>query len=244
MAMMTKGCFTPLPSNPLLDSCAQHSALSLKQKASKELCLEAKRHFKSNPPPPIINYTFDYENPRHSLADVFSKYQGLCVGEQHHDPYFKRLIIENLTPLATIGVTTLFLEHLEHDILQTELDQWLNTPEGTPPPDPLQERLHALDKKYGLLDSPYSFTQLVLKTKAAGLRIVCLDTSISKVAGTNNSSPTKQPDRILAMNYVGQQILKQEMNGKYLVLTGINHVTHTSSIPSLAEIMQCPYIRS
>ncbi len=153
--------------------------------------------------------------------------------------------------MKNLGVTTLFLEHLKHDLHQQELDDWFKGRIAIP--IETTEFLKRLDETYKL-SFPYSFTELVYKAHEAGLRIVALDSSASSIAGNHvgiaQSYLLSAKQKIKAKNFTAIDIMEKErkegrLEENVIVLTGVDHGSTTQTyekIPGISELMKYPFL--
>jgi len=212
---------------------------------SHELLREAKLYFKSTPLPQPVTCVLKQTDPAFILSEILSElnFPGVCMGEYHDDCSSKKFLIDQLPNLYKLDVRTLFLENLQYDKIQEDLDAYFRG-SSQQLPYQLEESLAQLDSRFSL-KPPYTYTNLVCKAKEAGIRIVAIDTSVSAVAGSSNSRPLNVPQRILALNYVSEGIMRKETFGKFIAFIGAKHgarLVEYPTIPGIAELMQCPFV--
>ena len=164
---------------------------------------------------------------------------GLLIGETHEHSMPKAVLINHMKILKQDGVEILFLEHLNYDVIQKDLDEYNSNP-SKKMPVVLMAYLEALDSGFGL-DSQKGYTALVAAAKKAGIRVVALETAASASAGYDKWYGSDGPDRMKAMNYQAKKIISKEAKtSKYIALVGSTHVSTTYKIPGLSEILGCP----
>lgn len=188
------------------------------------------------------------------FEEIFNKqgFDGVCVGEHHRARNPKKFIIDNLSDLKRMGVTTLFMEHLCYDAMQPLLDAYFASPSDEMP-TLLKCYLHEFDLCQGLPREGYSFSKLVHSAKAAGIRVVGLDTisckSFKYVDPSDPSAPY-DPSRLIALNYVAKDIIAHEKGaGKYIALIGSDHGANMPAqkgvlkvVPGIANLSRCPFV--
>lgn len=183
------------------------------------------------------------------LRDIYvrQKFNGLCVGERHGQKSSKQFLIDNFEALSGLGVKILFTEFFNYDTMQPYLDDYFASESDEMHPL-LEAVLTDADDTYGFT-APYSYRELVRAAKAAGIRIVGIDTSLSYDLG-NFENTLEGDERIKAMNSVAQKIIRYEASrsgGKYIVHLGGAHgptleADSGYAVPGLADLLQCPFI--
>jgi hypothetical protein len=173
-------------------------------------------------------------------------FPGFIVGEIHMDVAPKKFLISRMKDFARLGVKTLFFEHIPHEAFQQDLDQFHNN--GTMS-QALRFYLTMLTNDFMRSKSPgYGYLEVVQEAQKNGIRVVAIDTEESY---SYESDIELSNDRIVAMNYVANQIINQKKgDGKFVIFAGSAH-TATYSIknylghsqtPGLSEILGCPNI--
>ncbi|WP_421567684.1 membrane-targeted effector domain-containing toxin [Stenotrophomonas sp. PD6] len=107
------------------------------------------------------------------LKHLLRTSSGVVVGEAHASRASKRLLIDHMRLLRTLGVDTLYLEHLQADIHQADLDLLHQNAGLTLPLKQFlsdQDRGHMTDAASGA-----TFRAVVDAATRAGVRIVALD---------------------------------------------------------------------
>lgn len=181
------------------------------------------------------------------LTEIFKtqKKQGLFLGELHRYPDSKKFLIEHMDLFKSMGVTTLFLENFPYDFLQPHLDGYLTSSSDEIPT--LVQACFSYADYLSDASEPFTFLNLLKKAKAAGIRIVALDTNISIATGLDHATMQFGPERAQGMNYSAKQIIEHEKgDGHYLALIGNGHCWSKKKddrfIPGLPALLNCPYI--
>lgn len=184
-------------------------------------------------------------SPKDMMNQILTQknFSGVLIGENHHEYFPKKILIENMQQLKSQGVDTFFLEHLQYDIIQPDLDEYMKSPDDKMP-DILEAYLDRLDTGQLLnIDHPYGFKALVKAAKKNNLRVVGIDTEASYLAGYSTRSGSEGSDRIRGLNYQAQEIMHQEGGGKkFVALVGNAHVSTSYKVPGLSEILGVPNI--
>ncbi|KTD08309.1 membrane-targeted effector domain-containing toxin [Legionella jamestowniensis] len=179
------------------------------------------------------------------------------VSEAHEDLSPKRFLIENLFYLKKQGYDTLFMEHLFNDTMQTELEHYMNSASDAEMPPSLKARLQGLDKGHlfniqqlGILDKynvqpssrQYTYTNLVMAAKKAGIRVIGIDSSLSyemQKVGIG-STQLDLPKRIRIFNYKASSIIDEEVQSgrckKWVALMGNTHAEQYAGYSGVAQI--------
>lgn len=221
----------------------------------KRLLADAEAFFEEYRKSPSSSFPYNSEidsipdgsEPSEYFQALVENLPGICVGENHSDPEPKKLLIENMRFMKESGVNTLFLEHLFYDSpMQEMLDKYLNGEEERMPPL-LRAHLKSLDEGFLLASSRYNFSRLVEAAKEEGVRVVGIDTVASYECGFSARMGAQGRDRFLGMNFVSQEIIKQEKGeGKFVALMGEAHGTNSEGVPGIPEIIAYPslWVRS
>ncbi len=177
------------------------------------------------------------------LKEVFvSKgFDGLFIGEAHQQVVAKKFLCDNLKVMKSMGVTTLFLENISYDTMQRLLDEYFASSSDTMP-TLLKRRLIDMGL-LNSLDTRYDYLALVQAAKAAGIRIVALDTTVCHTGKPYRLDPIP---RLTMLNYIAEKIIRHEKGpGKYVALMGGDHISsHRPAdkpyIPGVADLCRCP----
>ncbi len=167
---------------------------------------------------------------------------GVFIGEFHDNASSKSFLIDNMQKLKEAGVTTLFMEFIEYDGAQKALDTYLKSknPQADVPPE-VSGYLKESDDLYKFQEkkSP-GLMNLVRAAKAAGIRVVGLESEATKFAGYT-SFGSEGPERLAALNYNSKKIIEKEKGaGKYVALMGIYHVVDSKEAVGMSKIMGAP----
>lgn len=173
------------------------------------------------------------------LDDLYARTQGLLIGEYHSSIASKQFIIDNLPHLAKNQVKTLYLEHLQIDVHQLDLDLFAETGQMS---KRLLHYLKHIDR--GFFTDPsgrYTFEQLIIKAREYGVEVRALDCAPGYYLG-NMPNPSRN-DRIIMMNYFASRTIRrhQQVVGphKWLALVGEAHTnSFDKAVPGLAELLQ------
>ncbi|KTD16345.1 ankyrin repeat domain-containing protein [Legionella jordanis] len=205
---------------------------------------------------PINLHLHSNMSPVELIQTVFKDYPGVILGENHEAKSSKRFIIEHLDEIAAQGVSVIFFEHILVEECSQILDEYLNSNNNEPIPEPLKTKLELQDFHRNLAESPYNFTSLVTAIKQFNLanpdkkfRMVLFDTEQSyKIKSENPSNTTRQ----LVMNYVAHVAIEKEklrheqLNTgrpfKYLAFVGETHCNTYHQAVGLANYQQVPGI--
>jgi len=105
-----------------------------------------------------------YEPPA-SLGGLLSENQGVVIGEQHNERASSQYLIESMEAIQKLGVRYLFVEDLPFDLLQADVNAFMNSRPEAAMPKKLANHLHFRDvcftahEESGLLPSEVSALQ-------------------------------------------------------------------------------------
>ncbi|MCD5993863.1 membrane-targeted effector domain-containing toxin [Pseudomonas sp. CDFA 602] len=170
------------------------------------------------------------------MRELLNDAPGLVIGEAHSSVASKRELTKNMKDLKAAGVTTLFMEHLCSDSHGQALDEYMNSPKGSPMPPRLKAYLDMQTRGNLPPNRPmpsYTFATVVESAKKAGIQVIPLDT-----AQTYDTSRDEDGNsRIKAMNYYGSEKIRlTQPPGKWLAFVGSGHATDYQNVPGLAEL--------
>jgi hypothetical protein len=180
-------------------------------------------------PLPVAYAPNEHASETALLQDIFTHYDGFCLGEDHTHFNPKKFLIDHLSEMKRMGVTTLFIEGFEYDTVQSFLDEYLHLPTDEVP-------LPLILAHDGWCPFPL-YIEVICAAKKAGVRIVAIDTTmITKFSALE--------ERVSKMNYVAKKIIDHEKgSGKYVALMGAAHGSrYNAGVPGVAELLQCPLI--
>ncbi|MBN2974634.1 membrane-targeted effector domain-containing toxin [Pseudomonas lactucae] len=201
-----------------------------------KLGTEAEAFFKTFIPAPrtALEGVRDTITQTEFIDAVFSKTNGLVVGESHAATSSKRFLMDNMKHLAkTSGVKTLYLEHLTTDLHQASLDTLLQTGSMS---KPLKEYLKSLDVGHGVpAGSRYSFRTLVERANKYGIRVRAIDCVASL---RQDGSPYSRTE---VMNYFAMRTIQadQVKHGahRWVSLVGSAHTNWFQGTPGMVDLM-------
>jgi len=185
------------------------------------------------------------------LERLYQCSNGLVIGENHAAQGSKRLLIDHMDTLRKLGVTTLYLEHLQDDIHGDDLRQLHRT--GTPSPA-LGRFLAAQDMGHNThAASGATFGALVQAAADAGIRIVALDLMASyHLGGAQGATVLDSLElRIKVMNHVAAQRIahdQRQQRGtapmqRWVALVGDAHAGDFNDTIGLGERLGVPSLR-
>jgi len=232
------------PDRSMMESYARNAQKDFLRDQSRKLIQEAHNFFEELPRHETVDCPIEQTEPELIFKEIYAlqQFPGICIGELHSEQSPKRLLYTLLPQLQAMGVDTLYLEHIKHDLMQKDLDDWF---EGRTDclPIHITQFLEDLDRKYGLCP-PYSYMGLVLRAKEAGVRIVGFDTQAAAIAGCHPNIPMNKEKRVLVVNYQAKKIIDESKQGLFVVLTGTDHgsTLRHSKIPGVSELIHCPFL--
>lgn len=196
--------------------------------------------------------------PVRTYADLLRQLLGgnkaLVVAEVHAGRASKQLLIENMPLLRHLGVDTLYLEHLQADIHQVDLDRHHRTGHLSPALERFlaeQDAGHMTDAASGA-----TFRNLVDAAFKVGIRIVALDLMTSyHLRGIHHTHDGNAGGgveaRVTVMNHVAVERImhdQQKQAGKagpqrWVALVGNAHAGTFNAVPGIAERLGVPSLR-
>ena len=176
-------------------------------------------------------------SPKELFERLYENTQGIVLGEVHAQQSGKKILISQMSDLATSDVKVLFLEHLQTDLHQTHLDTLFETGKM---PVVLDDYLKFQDAGRKLSpESPYTYSKLVREAQRHGIRIKALDCAASY---NLQGLPSERIDvnRYEIFSYFSSQIIRtyqlKNPTHKWIALTGNSHTNTFLGIPGLAEL--------
>lgn len=238
--------FKPFPSDTIVDFVSNRfcvkalDELSLqKYKAKGELIRKAEDFFQNElevQASPIFEKGIEFRTHEELLTAIFTKSKGLSIGEAHRQSASKFFLVSQMSTLVQQKVETLFMEGLNYESLQGDLDAYFH-PDTPVDAIPLSIKYH-----YGWLEECLKSqggntnVDIIKEAKKAGIkRIVGIDTLVSDV----------DESRVLTMNYFAKQVIDRERpKGNYVIFSGAEHATtdSDSSTPGFSQIFGIPSI--
>ena len=185
------------------------------------------------------------ENVAHAplIEAIYTKANGLVVGEAHASAASKRFLIDNFATLKAQGVNTLYFEHLQMDFVANDLKVLNDSGVMTPA---LSQHLHKLDHGHRVdAGQPYTFHNVVVQANKQGLQVVSLDCAASwydKGVSDNGINARHRMFSYLASQVIqAHQVAKGEH--KWVALVGNSHSNTYSGTLGLAELNKAIGIR-
>jgi hypothetical protein len=180
----------------------------------------------SAPRPQLCKTQFNASHDDHCKLWEQLARTNLVLGESHLDDH--QFLKKNLAYFGARGYDTLFLEGV-HAEAQSMLDAWVRSTEPVPSPE-----LKALlgDK-----------VELVVQAKAAGIRVVGIDSEQTYVVQTLDRNQYIKT-RTGGFNDMAHEIIKKQKGpGKFLVYVGEDHALRSKSgVPGIAAVLQIPAV--
>ena len=171
------------------------------------------------------------------LRQVYAQSPGLVVGENHYSIASKKFLIDNMPELVKNDVKTLYLEHLQTDFHQADLDAYGQ--HGIISHN-LNAYLKKLYKREGLDSEPaYTFLTLVTTARRHRIKIQAIDCAASYHLGQlgRQGYATR---RVETMSFYSTRVIRehQAKHGahKWAALVGFTHTNTFEGIPGLAEL--------
>jgi len=173
------------------------------------------------------------------LDRLYNATSGVVIAEKHSSVASKKFIIDNMPHLSQQKVKTLYLEHLQSDLHQLDLDYFAET--GLMSKRLLHD-LKAMDLHFHT-DSTgvYTFEQLIIKAREHGLEVRAIDCAASyHLINLIGAAPTAREQM---MNYFASRVIRrhQDVMGahNWIALVGESHGnTFQKIVPGLAELEQ------
>ncbi|MFL9583580.1 membrane-targeted effector domain-containing toxin [Stenotrophomonas sp. AB1(2024)] len=188
------------------------------------------------------------------LRQLLDGRKGLVIGEVHAARAGKTLLIDHMPLLRHLGVDTLYLQHLQGDIHQADLDKLHRTGVVSPALGRFlaeQDHGHMTDAASGA-----TFRNLVDAAFNAGIRVVALDLmtsyhlrGIEDEVGPSASSTTEI--RIKVANHVAIRRIEHDQRNqvgkpgpqRWVALVGNAHAGSFNGISGIAERLGVPSLR-
>ncbi|WNW13076.1 membrane-targeted effector domain-containing toxin [Pseudomonas sp. DTU_2021_1001937_2_SI_NGA_ILE_001] len=191
------------------------------------------------PPRPTLPDISGLDTHAELIDRLYEQTSGLVIGEYHSSIASKQFIIDNLPHLARREVKTLYLEHLQTDMHQLDLDLFFDKGLMS---KRLLHYLKQMDR--GFFTDPagvYTFEQLVVKAREHGIEVRALDCMPSYYL--RNLQNGSRHDRLRMMNFFASRTLRrhQELAGAHhwIALVGETHANRfETGIPGLADLEQ------
>lgn len=177
--------------------------------------------------------------PESMIKPIYTHADGMVLGESHNSVASKKFLIDNMRTLGEEGVTTLYMEHLQSDLHQADLDLYFKTKKM---PEALRKFMVKQD--IGHRTDPgkvYTFVKVLEAANKEGIRIVAIDTSTSY----NLDGVRYGLNRRKMMSYLANKVINndQKIPHKWAALVGSAHVNENEGVPGVAEIQGAIGIR-
>nr|WP_041474260.1 membrane-targeted effector domain-containing toxin [Erwinia sp. Ejp617] len=215
----------------------EENIVSVFRKQTDEMLAEAGKFFQKG-----VSYINKCHIPAIALTDkpedIFSKIyernNGVAIGEDHSSIASKKFIIDNIDVLYKNGVRTLYIEHLQTDMHQADLDSYFQTGEMSLS---LKEFINDMDVM-GWTDllGIYNFMTLIQTAQKRKIRITAIDSFVSYNGFSPGSGNT---DRVALMNYYSHLLINKNQlhrQNKWIALVGSAHTNTFEGVPGLADL--------
>ncbi|KJZ36794.1 membrane-targeted effector domain-containing toxin [Pseudomonas fluorescens] len=191
------------------------------------------------PPKPEIPSFIPAAKPKDIIKTIFNRSPGLVVGESHSSAASKRFLIENMKVLRQQKIRTLYMEHLQTDFQQHDLDVFNRT--GVMSED-LQRYLKNLDRGHFTdASGKYTFEQVVRAAQKNRIRVQAID-CMASYHSTGNSRMLSTADnfRQKMMNYFAHQVISADQAARgahrWVALVGNTHTNTFYGVAGVSEL--------
>lgn len=181
--------------------------------------------------------TFSLDEPHTSIIHkLFSASDGLVLGESHDALSSKAFLMDNMQALAREGVKRIYLEHLLTDI-HTPLIKLFYRSRTASMSEELKSYLRGIYPPRS--DSYYSFQNVVIKAREAGIKIQPIDCTASYMI--RDMADANGTLRQRMMNFYATEVIQwvqttKSHPGKWVALVGDSHTNNYRGVPGLAEL--------
>ncbi|MFP3515903.1 membrane-targeted effector domain-containing toxin [Pseudomonas sp. SIMBA_077] len=171
------------------------------------------------------------------LKKIFKDFTGMVIGEVHSAIGSKQFLITHMDELASNKVKTLYMEHLQTDFHQADLDDFFNSGKMS---DSLNDFLHKLDYSHNTdPGGRYTFRNLVLEAQKRGIRVKAIDCAASYLSKGLAQVDGLQP-RLERFSWFSTRAIQANQikngNQNWVALVGSTHSNTFKGIPGIAEI--------
>ncbi|WP_244653269.1 membrane-targeted effector domain-containing toxin [Pseudomonas fluorescens] len=161
---------------------------------------------------------------------------GLVIGESHGAESSKAFLIDNMPLLASLGVKRIYFEHLLTDVHVPLLKAFYRS-KTVPMADELKNYLNGIYPP--LHNNYYSFANIVIKARDAGIKIQPIDCTVSYILRDLPDRGGTLRQRM--MNFYATEIIQwiqttKRRPGKWVALVGDSHTNTYKDVPGLAEL--------
>ncbi|NVZ83880.1 type III effector protein, HopAC1 family [Pseudomonas yamanorum] len=181
--------------------------------------------------------TFSLDESQTSIIHkLFGASDGLVVGETHGAVSSKAFLVDNMQELARVGVKRIYFEHLLTDI-HTPLLKLFYRSRSARMPDELKNYLKGIYPP--LRDSYYTFQNIVIKAREAGIKVQPIDCTVSYMI--RDMPDTAGTLRQRMMNFYATEVIQwiqttKRHPGKWIAFVGDSHTNNYRGVPGLAEL--------
>lgn len=176
------------------------------------------------------------EPQEHIIKKLLRASDGLVIGEDHSAITSKAFLIENMQLLADQGVKRIYFEHLLTDVHTGLLSTFYRSKTAQ-----MAEELKSyLDRISPLsADRYYSFSNVVVKARDAGIKIQPIDCTVSYVLCDMHDPTNILRQRL--MNFYATEVIQwiqttKSRPGKWVALVGDSHTNTFKGLPGIAEL--------
>ena len=190
----------------------------------------------SSPVRPVLP-TFRLDEPQTSIIHkLFSASDGLVLGESHDALSSKAFLMDNMQALAREGVKRIYFEHLLTDV-HTPLIKLFYRSRTAAMSNELISYLRGIYPPRS--DSHYSFLNILIKAREAGIKIQPIDCTASYMVRDMTDANGTLRQRM--MNFFATEVIKwvqttKSHPGKWVALVGDSHTNNYRGVPGLAEL--------
>lgn len=173
--------------------------------------------------------------PQSFIKSVYERGNGLIIGESHSAQSSKAWLIEHLAEMKRQGVKTLYLEHLQTDLHQIDLNTFSRTGRM---PDDLNTFLKAQDSGHmGGYKGPATYTNVLHTASKLGIRVRALDCVASyHVKGLYDAKRS----RMTLFNFHAHKVIEADQVAqgahKWVAFMGSAHTNTYMNVPGLAQL--------
>lgn len=173
--------------------------------------------------------------PQSFIKSVYERGNGLIIGEAHSAQSSKTWLIKHLADMKQQGVRTLYLEHLQTDLHQIDLNTLNRTGHM---PDDLKNFLMAQDSGH-MRDykGPATYTNVLHTASKLGIRVRALDCVASyNVKGMYDSARS----RMTLFNFHAHKVIEADQLAqdphKWAAFMGSTHTNPYMNVPGIAQL--------
>lgn len=211
----------------------------------KRLNADAERFFEDYvlPARPALPDAALFKTPQNFLDHAYRDSSGLVIGEAHTSEAAKKFFIKHMGDLKKQGVKTLYIEHLQTDLHQLELDTFK---QRSKMPDTLKtfvkeqdlNQMRFYDGKTNRYKGPNTYTNILQAANKHGIRVQAIDCSASYyVKGLGDSGKA----RITMFNYFAKHVIEHDQVAqgphKWVAFVGSAHTDTYLGVPGLAPML-------